>query len=346
MGNRRQAGAHSGWWHHSCTVWLHTPSAATAQHSIAYAVLQSINSCNMPSLAIVLLAHASTVRAPQATHTHLVVLLLAYRQPFSSFIRADHGEAAGNSTVSRVLVTAAYQLRRQGFNAVYLSLDLSDLQPKPKTPIPSSHNMCRQVSLIDTPRSSAADISAALQLPTEGHDDSTSSKTRSNAPQEQCLTLLPTTAMLDRFLWSVQWFLANGLYVIISGVDSSMCTSLNSNSRDRAAACLLTVNATADAWVQLWDSVKTLPGFEEHIQGRVMLQLLQDPSPAGLLWEASNTSTGHKQPGVPCTALCHHPSAARVFMCLSLYACVLHWSSWPSQCALAIHAMMPMAIPY
>lgn len=287
----------------------------------------------MPSLAIMLLAYAPTILAPQATHTHLVVCLLAYRQPFSSFIHADHGEAAGNSTVSRVLVTAAYQLRRQGFNAVYLSLRLNDLQPKPQTPIPSSHSMCRQVPLSDTTRSSAllaADISAALQLTPEGRGDSTSSRKRSNAPQEQCLTLLPTTAMLDRFLWSVQWFLANGLYVIISGADGSMCTSPTSSSRDRAAACLLSVNATADAWVQLWDSVKALPGFEEHIKGRVMLQLLQDPSPAGLLWEASNTSTGHKQPGVP-----------RVWMCLSLRdsydkmrACL--GLAGISQCALSI----------
>jgi hypothetical protein len=232
-------------------------------------------------------------------------------QLFSSFVHTNQPESAGNSSSSssRALVAAAYQLRRQGYNAVYLPFTFSDLQGSSSSSSSSSSSRtsqrCTQVPLTSLGTSHTGSQGAAAshssadwlqQLALQGASGGTAAGT-----QAACLSLLPNTTTLDRYLWSVQWFLANGLYVIMSSDVGSTtgagvsCSSSNSSSS--SSSCTQDTAAAADAWAWLWKAVVALPHFDASVQGRVLLQLANDPNNRPQQWESTKASTGQKQPG-------------------------------------------------
>lgn len=285
-----------------------------------------------------------------------------------------------------MLVTAAYQLHRQGFNAIHLPVRFSDLFPETPTaaaaaaaatssssssqddsstsPAGSQVITCLQVPLWDVGGSNISSSSSGSggrqehteaskkllrsqlvpqlavgnqQQPrarTAGNVTSSSrsagnTSTTTSAPM--CVSLLPNTTTLDRYLWSLQWFIANGLYVIISespttapaasdtiitnsSSSSIMCRTSNTPSSGVRSASMSSVQCSegargsSEAWAVLWRAVLALSGSDEEegassssssSKGRVMLQL--SPQAAGQRWEATGSSSqGRRQPGAHC----------------------------------------------
>lgn len=94
-----------------------------------------------------------------------------------------------------------------------------------------------------------------------------------HAEGQHCNWYLPDSSSLDRYMWSVQWFVANGFYVLMDyqpAADDP--TSKNGQ-------------VFVDAWQWLWRSVACLPNFESDLQGRVFVDLMGTPDAAGHRWE-------------------------------------------------------------
>jgi hypothetical protein len=224
--------------------------------------------------------------------------VLACSEAFSSFVHITRPEGTANSSTSRALVNAAYQLHQQGYNAVYLPFCFSDLRDATSggtgTAQGSSRQQCKQLSL-------TSGLSGGLGGSTSKHADQSSSSSSLQAgfggltqpstdggAADVCRTILPNTTTLDRYLWGVQWFVANRLYVVIS----SSGNGGNGGIQNPAAV--------ADAWAKLWRAAVALPAFETSLKGRIMLQLASDT--AAQQWESRNGTDGVKVPGgcTPC----------------------------------------------
>lgn len=94
-------------------------------------------------------------------------------------------------------------------------------------------------------------------------------------PAGRCSWFLPDSSSLDRYLWALQWFAANGFYVL---------------SEFRPApgeATARNQQGFVDSWAWLWQHVRCLPNFEADLKGRVFVDLLGAPDAAGLRWEAA-----------------------------------------------------------
>jgi hypothetical protein len=290
-----------------------TPMHDVAQTQMTLLTLQAANVHTH-------MASTEILTAVQA-HWHVATAAAAAAgcsEPFSSFVRISRPEApaaSSNSSISRALVAAAYQLRQKGYNAVYLPFTFTDLHSDSSS---SSKRIgsyvCRQLSLQDfvkkrdgngfTGSSSSSTADAwKTKLVEQVLKDVTTAEVGSQQARK-CLTLLPTTTTLDRYLWSVQWFLANGLYVIMSsssnGVSPACGAATGGSSSSRSASCMQDAAAAADAWVKLWEAVLVLPAFEGSVHGRVMLQLAQEAGSTGQQWEPTSNSAGQeKLPGTP-----------------------------------------------
>lgn len=202
-------------------------------------------------------------------------------------------------------MAAAYHLRQQGYIAVYLPFAFSDLKDISSTSSSSQGSkLCKQLTLAGLSKKPGSAGSSSLTATWKSRlsQQSTNAGDVAAEGSQQCLTLLPNTTTLDRYLWSVQWFLANGLYVILSSASpgdssSNAACAAASSSSSGSVGCTQDAGASADAWVRLWKAVVALPAFEGSVKGRVMLQLAQDPSSSGPVWESTTSSSGQKQPG-------------------------------------------------
>lgn len=222
-------------------------------------------------------------------------------------------------------MAAAYQLQAQGYNAVSLPFCFSDLLQGPvsSTQQQASTQLCQQLPLaeltaVGTPQSAASSSSAATawksgslhhtQQGATAQAEAGAAAAAATPEPQSCLSLLPNSTTLDRYLWSVQWFLANGLYVILSSSpascgsnsnNSACATTHSGGSSSSSVGCVQDAAASADAWVRLWRAVVALPDFEGSVRGRVLLLLAQDPDSgsSGQQWASSTTSTGQTLPG-------------------------------------------------
>lgn len=209
-------------------------------------------------------------------------MLYVCSDAFTNFVSISRPEAVGNSSISRHLVTATYQLRRQGFNAIFLPVVLKDLRDSSScidSGKSTAHKCCMQVPL---------DVFRATFAPGEA--------AAGDAASWPCSSLLPNTTTLDRLLWSVQWFVVNGLYVILTEPEGYSFHDAAGVSDDTTADDA-TISALANNWAWLWQAVQSLPNFGSVIQGRVMLQPLAASTAAGLRWESSTPASGATKPG-------------------------------------------------
>lgn len=218
---------------------------------------------------------------------------------FSAFLGAPGPD--DQARVTGALVAGTRALLRQGYNAVQLPLALGDLLQPPARP--AAHAQ---------PASAAA---ACWQAPLgEVRLNATTGAVASaaGAPRPGCVSPLPNTTALDRVLWSVQWFVAHGLYVTLSAASSATGASESPScgagafpSCAAAAGALPAAsaggNATAAfaaAWVGVWRALTALPKFESDLAARVFLQLLHDPAAAGARWEGGAGDGGRATPGL------------------------------------------------
>jgi hypothetical protein len=105
------------------------------------------------------------------------------------------------------------------------------------------------------------------------------------SPAGRCRWYLPDSSSLDRYLWSLQWLVANGFYVL---------AEYRPSSADPTAA---SADAFVDAWRWLWGRVACLPNFESDLAGRVFVKLLAAPDSTGHRWEPITAPEGTEQPG-------------------------------------------------
>lgn len=146
---------------------------------------------------------------------------------------------------------------------------------------------CHQVPISDVATYWRGNTSNDL-LGAPGAHSSTDSGSDSHTAQ---VTMLPCTTSLERFLWSIQWFAAHGLYVILSNNPANTGSCAGSLNGTEAA----NAEDFAGAWSELWRAVTALPRFDADFRGRVLLQLLQGPADAGCIWEEASSVDGKGQ---------------------------------------------------
>lgn len=73
---------------------------------------------------------------------------------------------------------------------------------------------------------------------------------------------------MARFMWVVQYFVANGFYVLIDYHPEPGNTEPVTES----------VDMFANNWLRLWSGLTCLPNYQKDLQGRVFLDLLNGES--------------------------------------------------------------------
>jgi hypothetical protein len=95
-----------------------------------------------------------------------------------------------------------------------------------------------------------------------------------------CNSYLPRSSTLDRFLWTVQYLVAAGHYVLVDyhpmGAEQT--------SYDRALF--------VSEWAAVWRAITSLPSYQAQLKGRVFVDIMNEPDSMGLRWEASGGKPG------------------------------------------------------
>jgi hypothetical protein len=129
-----------------------------------------------------------------------------------------------------------------------------------------------------------------ITLGDSGPDPSAAAPNATEPPR--CGWYLPDSASLDRYLWSLQWFAANGYYVLAEFRPAAG----DATSRNE--------EAFVEAWRWLWRAVACLPNFKSDLEGRVFADLLSTPDAAGHRWEAAEGEDGASVPGDTLGSFC------------------------------------------
>jgi aryl-phospho-beta-D-glucosidase BglC (GH1 family) len=188
------------------------------------------------------------------------------------------GLYSSGSAAATDMASITWQLRLLGFNGVRLPFLFDDvLRRAPRNTTFLSY--CDPT----TPRE-LAERAVDPEAPADGKQRASESQPVPVPPvplppaggDTRCNTYLPWTSTLDRFLWVVQWFAANGFYVLLDY--HPMGQEYTSYSTE----------AFVGNWTQLWRAVSCLPNFESGLRGRVFVDLLNEPDSIGQRWERTN----------------------------------------------------------
>lgn len=183
------------------------------------------------------------------------------------------GQASANSDFAAII----WQLKLLGFNAIRLPFLFDDLQA-PAQPI---QGYCTHESTLPElanrtvdPQYSVAIRRAppmpAVPLPRVAEPGS-------------CNKYIPPGAggkTMERFLWTVQWLVSNGFYVLIDYHPMGM----EKTSYDAAAF--------VEAWKQVWSAVSCLPNFRRDMVGRVFVDILNEPDSQWQAWQPKDGKAG------------------------------------------------------
>lgn len=85
---------------------------------------------------------------------------------------------------------------------------------------------------------------------------------------------------MARFLWVVQYFVANGFYVVVDYHPEPGNTEPVTDS----------VGVYTNNWLMLWAGLTCLPNYEEELRGRVFLDLMNGE--ARMHWQRSGQQCG------------------------------------------------------
>ncbi len=159
--------------------------------------------------------------------------------------------------------TAAYRMKLLGFNAVRLPFSFKDLYEIPP------RNYAQRCSL-----AASEQIQASVTPPDIIPGEDVAIPPLPYPPQREpgmCNSYLPNTSTLDRFIWTVRFFAKNGFYVLID----------NHLREDQ------TVLEDPERWVQYWVQLVLALSDDPDIQGKLMIDILNEPDNFGIRWEAS-----------------------------------------------------------
>lgn len=104
-----------------------------------------------------------------------------------------------------------------------------------------------------------------------------------NRQAGNCNTYLPGASNMDRFLFVIQQFIAQGMYVVLD----YQPMGTENQAYD--------LNQFASQWALVWKKVTCLPNFGADIAGRVFVDVMNEPDSMGIRWEANNDRPGAQQ---------------------------------------------------
>jgi hypothetical protein len=184
--------------------------------------------------------------------------------------------------------TVVYRQQALGFNAVRLPFRFADLALTPK---PLAQNCT--VNTI-------ADIKGNLSNPLNpygGIDYSTKPFPAQRAPLRSgsvnatgiCNGYIPTDTTLNRFLYVIQFYIANGFYVAID-----FHGGLGEIETDR----IIVANQTlfSENWLALLKAIQSLPTYQQYLKGRIFFDLLNEPDAFNFAWGVSQTNPRSQTP--------------------------------------------------
>jgi hypothetical protein len=104
-----------------------------------------------------------------------------------------------------------------------------------------------------------------------------------NRQAGNCNTYLPSAGNMERLLFVVQSFIAQGMYVVLDYQPMG--------TEDHA----YDLNRFVTQWAQVWKQVTCLPNWGVDIAGRVFVDVMNEPDSMGIRWEANNDHPGAQQ---------------------------------------------------
>lgn len=117
-----------------------------------------------------------------------------------------------------------------------------------------------------------------------------------------------------RFLWTVQYLVGAGFYVIPAyqpadnSADNTVCSVPGIFQRN---------------WANLWAAITDLPVYSTSLKGRILLDLLSEPDQFGFRWESSALRKGFQYPDL--TSLYGNTMNVRANHVL-LHSAMITWS--------------------
>ena len=177
---------------------------------------------------------------------------------------------AGSDQLTLDFATIVYRLQLLGFNSVRLPFSFQNIYnaaPKSQTQTCSAVTDSAILSSVTYP--GKTDISANQPVPQRA----------SPAAQTPgvCNDYLPSDTTIDRFVWVVQYFTANGFYVLLDN-------QLNLDT---------TVLDNYQQWIKWWPDLVSRISEDGVASQMIMVDILNEPDCQELQWEAANGKPGN-----------------------------------------------------
>lgn len=177
---------------------------------------------------------------------------------------------AGGNQAQTDFAAIAFQLKLLGFNGIRLPFIFGDLKAPIQTGFKGASAGCQQMNLNDIIKT-ATDPS--ISRPNKPGPNPTISLPNMS---QGCNSYIPDSSTMDRYLWVIQWFIANGYYVLVDFHPMG----LEQTSYD--------VNNFVNSWKWVWSTLACLPNFDDDMKGRVFLDLLNEPDSMNHRWERTH----------------------------------------------------------
>eukprot|EP00884_Botryococcus_braunii_P014337 jgi/Botrbrau1/22904/Bobra.0065s0056.1 len=187
------------------------------------------------------------------------------------------------TTQASDFATIVFRQRALGFNAVRLPFRFSDLNIDPVL----FNFKCKVTSRADLETNlQNGDIRAGASFPAGPNPPDPTPEASG-----RCNAYLPNDSTLNRFLWVIQYFVGAGYYVILDWHPTAAQPADIAVASDPVKF--------RQNWVSLFQAITNTPGWKNGIlQGRLMLDLMNEPDVYGMKWEAPTTFKEIKLPPV------------------------------------------------
>lgn len=174
------------------------------------------------------------------------------------------GLSFGSSSISQDFATIVYRQQLLGFNTVRLPFSFQNLF---EGAVPQSWTIPCKTDNNDVVLMATMDplsINAATNAPPP----------KSPAPviSGVCNSYLPSNTIIDRYLYVVRYFAANGFYVIVDNHLNVDPTAINN----------------PQLWVDYWRRLAQLIAQDSQTAPYIILEILNEPDSYGIRWEGNN----------------------------------------------------------
>lgn len=181
-----------------------------------------------------------------------------------------NGLWAGGKSGHSDFATIAYELQLLGFNAIRLPFLFRDL----KAPATQIGGYCTGAHTLEELAERTVDPEFKGEV-TKKAPPPVVPLPNITAPGT-CNTYIPGGQTIDRYLWTVQWLVANGWYVLIDS--HPMAQEMTSHNADEFVK----------SWKWVWSKFACLPNFEEDMKGRLFIDILNEPDSQRQGWQAND----------------------------------------------------------